>query len=403
MYENETYDALLERMISRALSARPGIDSREGSLLWLAHAPAAAELVNVYIALEAILSETFADTASRDFLILRASERGIVPREAEPAHLEVYITPGELSLPKGARFSIGDFNYVLTGERGGGYWEIECETAGEAGTSPAGDVIPIEYIDGLLSCRVTGVIIPGRDEEPTESIRARYMKSLKESPFGGNRADYREKIGALPGVGGVKVYRAWNAGLSPASFVPPEGTEEWISAQGAPEDIAHWLRAVYGASSEGLLTVGGTVRVVIIGSEYASPSEALLNSVQMAVDPKEGSGEGLGLAPIGHVVTVEGVGERAVSAGVRVQLSDGFVWEDVREYAENAVKAYFRSLCEGWADSDEPLTVRVSQIETRLLSIEGIVDVTSCEINGAGENLTLGADEIPVFGGLYLI
>ena len=43
--------------------------------------------------------------------------------------------------------------------------------------------------------------------------------------------------------------------------------------------------------------------------------------------------------------------------------------------------------------------VRISQIETRLLGIKGIVDVENTKINGASENLTLEKYEVPVFGG----
>ena len=45
------------------------------------------------------------------------------------------------------------------------------------------------------------------------------------------------------------------------------------------------------------------------------------------------------------------------------------------------------------------LVVRVSQIETRLLSIKGIVDIDNTRINGTAENLTLGRYEVPMFGG----
>ena len=75
MYEGITYELLLERMLKKALEINGKLDTREGSLIWLGQAPAAVELQNLYIALDTILNETFADTASRDYLILRAAER----------------------------------------------------------------------------------------------------------------------------------------------------------------------------------------------------------------------------------------------------------------------------------------------------------------------------------------
>lgn len=42
--------------------------------------------------------------------------------------------------------------------------------------------------------------------------------------------------------------------------------------------------------------------------------------------------------------------------------------------------------------------MRVSQIETRILSVEGILDVGDTTIGGQAQNLALGVDEVPVRG-----
>ena len=121
---------------------------------------------------------------------------------------------------------------------GSGKYEITCETAGEAGNDYTGTVIPIEYVDGLETCSISAVVIPGEDEEDTEVFRQRYMDSLNAQAFGGNRADYLEKVNAIPGVGGVKVYRVWNSDLNPAKLIPPTGTDTWISGlSGVSEEI----------------------------------------------------------------------------------------------------------------------------------------------------------------------
>ena len=58
----------------------------------------------------------------------------------------------------------------------------------------------------------------------------------------------------------------------------------------------------------------------------------------------------------------------------------------------------FRSLRKTWADNPY-LVVRISQIETRILSIPGVVDIGNTRINAKADNLTLGKFEVPVFGG----
>ena len=47
MYEDITYELLLARMLEKAHAANANLDTREGSLVWLSHAPAAVELQNL--------------------------------------------------------------------------------------------------------------------------------------------------------------------------------------------------------------------------------------------------------------------------------------------------------------------------------------------------------------------
>ena len=399
MYEAQTYEVILARMIAKALETNKNIDSREGSLLWLGEAPAAVELQNLYIALDTILRETYADTASRTYLILRTAERGLSPYPATPAVLQLEITPTSLSLPLNTRFSIGNLNYYVSEDLGGGSYAITCETAGEAGNDYTGTVIPIEYVDGLATCEVSALLIPGEDEEDTEELRERYMNSLNYQAFGGNVRDYLDKIKAISGVGGVKIYRAWNGNIKPATLIPPEGTAAWIdSLSGVPAAVKTWLDSVYAAANNNLLTVGGTVKAVIIASNFTVPSATLIDTVQTAIDPTQNAGEGLGLAPIGHVVKIAGVVSQTVNIGFTLTYATGYSWDSVGTAVIAAINAYFEELAEGWEDMEGNIIVRISQIETRVLSIAGIVDITGTTINGTAANLTLNDDAIPALG-----
>ena len=351
------------------------------------------------IALDTVLNETFADTATRPYLILRAAERGLKPQPASPAVLQLSITPTTLHLPMNTRFSIGELNYYVSADRGSGKYEITCETAGEAGNDYTGTVIPIEYVDGLETCSISAVVIPGEDEEDTEVFRQRYMDSLNAQAFGGNRADYLEKVNAIPGVGGVKVYRVWNSDLNPAKLIPPTGTDTWISGlSGVSEEIKAWLNAVYAAGANSKLTVGGTVKLVIINSSFKKPSETLVDQVQTAVDPLQNAGEGVGIAPIGHVVRVEGVGEDTINLSFDLYYQREWSWDDVSAYVTEAINGYFLELAQSWADQNEALVVRISQVESRLLGITGILDIANTKINGEAANCTLTLDHIPVLG-----
>lgn len=401
MYEAQTYESILARMLQKALSINSNLDTREGSLVWYGDAPAAVELQNLYIALDTVLNETFADTAARPYLILRAAERGLSPQPASPAILQMAITPTTLFLPLNTRFSIGELNYYVSADRGSGNYELTCETAGEAGNNYTGTVIPIEYVDGLETCKITSVLVPGEDEEDTELFRQRYLNSLNAQAFGGNQIDYIEKVNAIPGVGGVKVYRAWNGDLKPANMIPPKEAEAWIEGlSGVPEPVKLWLDTVYAAAKNNMFTVGGTVKLVVINSTFTVPSPTLVEQVQTAVDPLQNAGEGVGIAPIGHVVRVEGVQEETVDLGFALYYQRGWSWEDVSGYVTEAINGYFLELAQSWADQDEALVVRISQIESRLLGITGILDIANTTINEKAANHTLALDHIPVLGSL---
>lgn len=397
MYEDTTYEAILQRMLARVPDR---FDKREGSVIWDTHSPTAIELQILYIELDSVLREAYGDTASREFLILRCRERGIHPREATKAVLKGVFVPGSIDVA-GQRFNIGDMNYVVRGKIADGEYQVECETAGKAGNQFFGAMIPMEYIKGLQSAELTGILIPGEDEEGTEELRQRYFSSFRENAFGGNRADYLEKTNAIPGVGRTKVTRVWNSDVSPADMIPKEGVETWYNGiEGTLSgDVRHWLDSVFQAAKQKKLTTGGTVLLTIIDSEFGPASETLVEAVQAAIDPEVNAGEGFGLAPIGHVVRVESAAARTVDIRTDITFEPGYGWGSLQAPIEDAIAAYLLELRKGWAEASS-LVVRISQIDNRILNVPGIIDVQETLVNGARGNLELGEYEIPVLGGV---
>lgn len=200
----------------------------------------------------------------------------------------------------------------------------------------------------------------------------------------------------------MKVYRAWNSDLKPANMIPPTGTDTWINGlSDVPEGVKTWLDAVLWPPPRTICSPwDGTVKLVIHNSTFTVPSETLVDQVQTAVDPLQNAGEGVGIAPIGHVVRVEGVNEETVDLSFALYYQRGWTWGDVSGYVTEAIEGYFKELAEGWADQDEPLVVRISQIESRLLGINGILDIANTKINEEAANYTLELDHIPVLGSI---
>lgn len=349
MYENVTYEDILQRMLDKVPN---NMDKREGSIIFDALASAAVELQNAYIAIDTFLNETFADTASREYLIRRASERGITPKAASNAILKGVFTPATIDV-LGKRFNCGELNYIATEKIKNGEYQMQCETVGLDGNANFGQMIPIDYIEGLETAELTEILIPGEDEEDTEVFRERYFNSFTSQAFGGNIADYKEKTVSISGVGGVKVTPVWNG--------------------------------------------GGTVKLTIIDSAFNVPTEELIELVQNTIDPIEHSGEGVGLAPIGHVVTVVGVNEKTINIDTNITYQNGWDWESAKTYILNTIDQYFKGLSKEW-EEQENLIIRISQLESKILACEGVLDIQGTTLNGLTSNLSLAADEIPARG-----
>lgn len=348
MYEEQTAEVILLRMLSK-IPAK--FDKREGSIIWDATSPASIELQNFYIALDTVLSEVFADTASREYLIKRCAERGITPKPASYAVVKGLFTPTTVEIPLGTRFSHDDYNYTVVKKVENGVYNLQCETIGSEVNGITGQLVPIDYVQGLATAEIAEISILGEDEEATETLRARYFASLQAEAFGGNKMDYRNKILSISGVGGVKIYSG----------------AEWNG--------------------------GGTVKAVIIDSDKKVPTFELVNQVQTEIDPEANQGVGVGIAPIGHFVTVVGAYDTKVDIETNLTYEDGQSWNTLKAKIEQAVDDYFTTLNSNWQNL-EKITVILARLESFILNVEGIVDIQNTKLNGKEENLIIDKDSL---------
>lgn len=357
MAEHGTYEDILSRMLGRVPNS---IDRRPGSIIYDALAPAAAELAQMYIELESNQSLSFADTATGEYLDRRTREFGIQRGPATKAKRKgLFFASASVSLdvPVGTRFSLNDVNYSVIGKISPGEWMLECETAGTLGNRDFGTLLPVDYVEGLARAELSELLVPGEDAETDEALRQRYFEYVNEQPFGGNIADYKQKLNAIDGVGGVQIYPAWNG--------------------------------------------GGTVKAAIITTDYAPPSAALIAEVQTAIDPEANGGQGIGLAPIGHRVTITGAQGLSVAVSAVITLAAGTTLGQVRGDLEASMASYLLQLRQNWAN-ESALVIRIAQLEARMLTVPGVVDVSQTTLNGSPGNLVLGSEQIPVLGEVVL-
>ena len=347
-----TFKELLQRMLDRVPDT---VDKREGSIIYDALAPAAAELVQAYIELEGYLDLVFVDTSSEDYLTRLCSQFGVDRQAATYAVRKAVFKDGQnnaFDVPVGSRYTIDTLSYVVTEKLTKGEYKAKCETSGAIGNTSFGKLIPIDYIDGLATASLEDVLIPGEEEETDDQLKERYFEYVREPAFGGNIADYKRKVKALDGVGSVKVFPVWNG--------------------------------------------EGTVKVVLLDSEYNIPTSELIDEVYEAVSPNS-SDDGLGIAPIGHIVTVVGASATNINIGITVTLASGYSQETVSESIKETIEEYILTIRESW-EKNETLTVRIAHIDSRALNVDGVLDISSTTINGTQSNVIVSSEHVPVLG-----
>lgn len=351
-----TFEYILEKML---LQIPDTLDKREGSIIWDALAPAAKEMAEMYVQLKSIYINTYAKTAVAPYLDLRVEERGLVREPATYAIKKGTFVGNDglpYNVPIGSRFSTVDddnplnFTVIKQYEESGieqaGQYELQCETAGTAGNSYVGNLLPITNLVDLKSASLGELLIPAQDEETDDELFDRYDEKINATAFGGNIAQYKELVLAQNGVGAVQIYPVWQG--------------------------------------------GGSVKTSIIGADFAPASAALIERVQEALDP-DPQGEGFGLVPIGHTVTVSTATPKTVNVTIGVDATPGYDAEQIKALLLPALQKYFLSVRKKWGQSDDNnnyyLSVYRANIIAEVISISQILNVTEVLLNGTDADI----------------
>lgn len=355
MYENKTVENILADMLSQF---GPDVRTDEGSLAWNACAKMADALETYYEELESIRTNITPDTMDLQHLILYAPQVGLTYREATPA-----IVRGVFSqaIERGTQFYCGDYTYTcgtLIPDTTYNYY-LTCDQEGAEANTNTGTLVPIDYIEDYVGGSITEILQLGTDDEDEEVFRDRILDSFGAKAFGGNKADYTNFIDALDDVGACKPKR--RAADSP-----------WIN-------------------------------IWILDDTLGIPSASVVAEVQDAVDPTVSSGEGDGMAPICHHVQILAAVGTTVNVSATITLDTGYTVTAVKDSVKAAINEYLYTLRQSWEDNAlTSIVVRIAQIESRILSVEGVLDVANTAINSSASNLTLTYEKVPIMGEVTL-
>ena len=338
-----------DKTMARMLGTIPDeFDKRETSIIYQSVAMIVPELMALQSDIELMEDEAFPDTCNYNNLVRFSNLRNIQPR---PATKGIVVAEFNMDVEIGTRFNCEERNYEVIEKIESNKYKLVAEETGYI--ESIGDLTPIDDMPDLRMAKITSVLLDGRNEEHVESLRKRYMQSLDYQAFGGNRADYIEKVTAIDGIGTCKVFRR------------PKSTSSEL----------------------------GKVRIYILDTSYKMASTELIKLVSDSLNSEQG--EGYGLVPIGHMTEVFEANKTILNISMKLTLTQdaGDIMQDIK----SKIDEYLQSIREDFGTS-ETKVVRISRIENKLLDISGVVDITETKINGQENNLALDEITIPILG-----
>ncbi|MCI8408695.1 MAG: hypothetical protein HFJ09_05410 [Lachnospiraceae bacterium] len=354
MYEDRTQETIVSEMLENF-----GVDVRtdEGSLAYNACVKIASELEDTYADLDELNDNMLPDTQDLDHLIRYARERGIYYKYATNPTVKAEF---QQDIEIGERFTCNDYIYTVTECVEGYNYKLECESEGTAANGNTGQLDPVDYVDEYEGGNIVEILEYGMDDEEEEEFRQRVLNSFESMAFGGNKADYRLYVDAISGVSGCKPKRR-------------EADSEWIN-------------------------------IYITGTDNMGAGEELVKRVQEMIDPEESSGEGDGMAPICHKVKILSAEEKSINITTTILWKEGYSAGTSQSKIENAIEEYLKMLRKIWEENEtNSITVRISQIEARILSVEEVEDIQETMLNNMYDNVSLDFTQIPILGGVTIV
>lgn len=374
--DGNSYEEILNRCLSD--SRLESIDKREGSIIYDALAPLCLELADAYVQLEILSSQTHISTATGSNLDDFAYTFGFF-REKATKSLVIgefkkyakddnnnYVVDSEknkilvdMEIPINSRFiDLNNIPYVYIGDVDN-LPILRCEYDGSVGNNYTNKILPTQTIKDLVSSKIVRSYQSARDEETDDELRARIIDLLSKRSFGGNIQDYIDKTRAIDGVGNLKVYPAYKH--------------------------------------------PGGVLLSIVSEDYQPCNDEFIQKVKDEIDPEKYTGQGVGIAPIGHYVTVTTPQKLMVNITFDVVLESGYKIEVVLSELRNLVEEYFISLRKTYSQNSNIIVYQVRIIDNILRSNK-VVNVRNLLLNGNNSDIIItdtagiGTQYLPYIG-----
>lgn len=364
---DNTYEKILERALSNKILA--DFDKREGSVIYDALAPLCMELADAYVKMDILEDQTYLLSATGTNLDKRAYDYGVKREEAikarRVAEFKKYKTDarsayalnvdGERILidavvPVGTRFITPGENsitYVYIGLENN-LKIVECEQPGKIGNTHLGTLLPLDPIADLVSASIVGTYVSGEDEETDDELRQRCIEIANDVSFGGNISDYINHVNQIDGVGNLKVFPAWSG--------------------------------------------NGSVLLSVVDPNSNPISQYEIDRIKNLIDPDEDesgnvtSGMGIGIAPIGHYVTVTTPIRDELTITLDIETKAGVAVSQVEEEIIEHIKKYFESVRKEFAQDSQLGIYRVRIIDA-VLDVPEVLNITTLLLNDVDQDI----------------
>lgn len=343
MYEDVTPESIKAEIVA---SLTTDMDTREGSYIDTLIGPISLELWKAYTALNAAIPIAFIDETSGMYIDKKCAEVGITRKAGTNAKVTLRFTGTD-----GARVPSGSVFLTLAGQEfttltdavisvGTAEVVANAEEIGAAYNVPAGSIVnQYNSISGITAVTNPEPASGGADAESDASLVQRYYAYLQTPATSGNIHHYEQWALETPGVGAVKV---------------------------TPLENGH-----------------GTVGVLIVGPQKQPVDNAIVTACATHIEENR---------PIGPVVTVSSAEGLLINVTATVSISQSTTASLVHSAFSVALDTYLKSI------AFVKYELLYNQVSFLLMGIDGVEDFTNLQINGAAENITIAAKQVPLIG-----
>lgn len=359
-----------EYLLNLALAEVPDdVDKEQGSIINDTLSIVCAKMADVFVEIKQIVEQSYIITATNnDNIDYRVAERGITRYPATKARrlgIFTYTGGSPATIQIGSLFSTIDENranvlnynvvgeYIVDGNVIPGSYILECETEGTAGNTYYGEILPLTDMDTLGSATLTTVLQPARDVEDNDSVKERYYETFELKAFGGNFTDYYQYLANFTGVGQAQLY--------PRTQLDERIVISCLDPSNQP-----------------------------ISEQYQNEIKAQLDPENYYNNGNNTEGMGLGVIPMGHLVTITTPTETEINVEVQIIKDNLTDLNTVTQNITQNVTNYIKQVQDQWDNGrgEYTLSLYYNRVLATVMESAGVINAPSCLVNGDTVDLT---------------